>query len=86
MRRGAYRLRSMRNFSKIFLKLFAGKLRSGSLMKFSSRKSSYCFPINVSNSFGGEDAANAGQVIGYADTRPVFRIEQRLHGGQGVVT
>src|SRR5712664_362056 len=34
--------------------------------------------------FGGEDAGDAGEVVGYADVGPVCCVEEGLHGGQGI--
>ncbi len=40
----------------------------------------------VCGSFGGDDARDAGEIVGDADVRPIRRVEKRLHCGQAVVT
>ena len=36
-------------------------------------------------SFGGDDARNAGEIVGDADVRPFGRVEEWLHRGEAVV-
>src|SRR6266850_2535318 len=44
------------------------------------------FPVDGSlQSLGGDDAGDSGEVIGDADVRPEWCIEERLDGGQAVV-
>jgi hypothetical protein len=51
----------------------------------------YAFPFLFargsvgSKALGGEDAGDAGEVVGYADVCPIFRVEEGLYGGEGIV-
>ena len=41
--------------------------------------------MNISNFFDGEYAGDAGEVVGYADVDPVWRVEERLYCWEAVV-
>jgi hypothetical protein len=43
------------------------------------------FPIHISDSLGGDDSRDAGEIVGYANICPRGYVEQRLHRGERVV-